>query len=62
MNIMETKRRKKVSMNEKIIVCAIELIRKIGLKFSLDELATKFKISKKTIYKYNFSQINKNKC
>lgn len=74
MNIMETKRKKKVSMNEKIIECAIELIRKNGLKFSIDELAKTLKISKKTIYKcyqnkeqfslsiykYYFSQINKN--
>lgn len=51
MNIMETKRRQKVSMSEKIIECAIDLIRKNGLRFSLDELVKTLKISKKTIYK-----------
>lgn len=38
-------------MNEKIIECAIDLIRKNGLRFSLDELVKTLKISKKTIYK-----------
>lgn len=39
-------------MNEKILACAIEMIRKDGLKFNLDELCKALKISKKTIYKH----------
>lgn len=50
---METKNEKKVSiMKEQIIKTAVECMKKEGLKFSLDMLAEKMKISKKTIYKY----------
>lgn len=39
-------------MRDKIIQASIEGIRKEGLKFSVDLLAAKLKISKKTVYKY----------
>ena len=39
-------------MRDKIIQASIEGIRKEGLKFSVDLLAGKLKISKKTVYKY----------
>lgn len=39
-------------MKEKIINASIESLREEGLKFSVDTLADKLKISKKTIYKY----------
>lgn len=39
-------------MREKIIVTAIESLRTEGLKFSVDTIASKLKISKKTIYKF----------
>ncbi|MGN1421432.1 MAG: TetR/AcrR family transcriptional regulator [Eubacterium sp.] len=38
-------------MREKIIDTAIESLRTEGLKFSVDTIASKLKISKKTIYK-----------
>lgn len=50
---METKKGDFVSgMKEKIIQASIEGLRKEGLRFSVDMLASKLKISKKTIYKY----------
>lgn len=39
-------------MKEKIILASIESLRREGLKFSVDSLAEKLKISKKTVYKY----------
>lgn len=39
-------------MKDKIIRASIEGLRKEGLRFSVDLLASKLKISKKTIYKY----------
>ena len=39
-------------MKEQIIETAVECMKRDGLKFSLDMLAEKMKISKKTIYKY----------
>ncbi|MGN0458446.1 MAG: TetR/AcrR family transcriptional regulator [Eubacterium sp.] len=39
-------------MKEKIINASIESLRREGLKFSVDALAEKLKISKKTVYKY----------
>lgn len=39
-------------MKEKIIDASIESLRHEGLKFSVDTLADKLKISKKTIYKH----------
>lgn len=39
-------------MKDKIIRASIEGLRNEGLKFSVDLLANKLKISKKTIYKY----------
>ncbi|MGN1419226.1 MAG: TetR/AcrR family transcriptional regulator [Acutalibacteraceae bacterium] len=39
-------------MKEQIISAAIESLRQEGLKFSVDTLANKLKISKKTIYKF----------
>lgn len=39
-------------MREKIIDESIESLRKEGLKFSVDTLAEKLNISKKTVYKY----------
>lgn len=39
-------------MRVKIIDTAIESLRTEGLKFSVDAIASKLKISKKTIYKY----------
>lgn len=51
--IIETKKRRFVSaMKEKIIRASIESLRQEGLKFSIDTLADKLKISKKTVYKY----------
>lgn len=50
---METKKGKNVSViEEKIINASIESLRKEGLKFSVDTLADKLKISKKTVYKH----------
>lgn len=39
-------------MKDKIVQASIEGLRNEGLKFSVDLLASKLKISKKTIYKY----------
>lgn len=39
-------------MKNKIIEASIESLKKEGLKFSVDTLADKLKISKKTIYKF----------
>ena len=39
-------------MKERILNVAIENLRRGGLKFSVDTLASQLKISKKTIYKY----------
>lgn len=39
-------------MKEKIIQASIEGLRNEGLRFSVDLLANKLKISKKTVYKY----------
>lgn len=39
-------------MKDKIIEESIESLRREGLKFSIDALADKLKVSKKTIYKY----------
>lgn len=51
--ILETKKGEKVSnMKDKIVRASIEGLRNEGLKFSVDLLASKLKISKKTIYKY----------
>lgn len=51
--MMETKKGVFVSiMKDKIIQASIEGIKNEGLKFSVDVLANKLKISKKTIYKY----------
>lgn len=51
--ILETKTGDFVSnMKDKIIRASIEGLRKDGLKFSVDSLASQLKISKKTIYKY----------
>lgn len=51
--ILETKMGVFVSnMKDKIIQASIEGIREEGLKFSVDVLANKLKISKKTVYKY----------
>ncbi|MGN0299676.1 MAG: TetR/AcrR family transcriptional regulator [Lachnospiraceae bacterium] len=50
---METKKEDFVSiMKEKIIRESIKSLQQEGLKFSVDTLANKLKISKKTIYKY----------
>lgn len=50
---METKKGEFVStMKDKIIQASMEGIRSEGLKFSVDLLAAKLKISKKTVYKY----------
>ena len=52
-DIVETKKGDFVStMKDKIIQASIEGLRNEGLKFSVDLLANKLKISKKTIYKY----------
>lgn len=51
--MLETKKGDFVSnMKDKIIRASIEGLRNEGLKFSVDLLANKLKISKKTIYKY----------
>ena len=51
--ISETKKGELVSnMKDKIIRASIEGLRNEGLKFSVDLLANKLKMSKKTIYKY----------
>ena len=39
-------------MKDRIVQASIEGLRNEGLKFSVDLLANKLKISKKTIYKY----------
>lgn len=39
-------------MKDKIIKASIESLRQEGLRFSVDTLAEKLKISKKTIYKF----------
>lgn len=39
-------------MKERIINESIESLRREGLKFSIDTLAEKLNISKKTVYKY----------
>ena len=50
---METKsERFCFQMKDKIIDTAIESLRTEGLKFSVDTIASKLKISKKTIYKF----------
>lgn len=50
---METKKESFVSiMKDKIILTSIESLRQEGLKFSVDTLAGKLNISKKTIYKF----------
>lgn len=50
---METKKGENVSvMKDEIIKASIESLKTEGLKFSVDMLAEKLKISKKTIYKY----------
>ncbi|MGN0152307.1 MAG: TetR/AcrR family transcriptional regulator [Wujia sp.] len=50
---METKKGVFVSiMRDKIIKESIESLQQEGLKFSVDTLAEKLKVSKKTIYKY----------
>lgn len=50
---METKKDKTVSvMKNKIIQETISSLQNEGLKFSVDTIAEKLKISKKTIYKY----------
>lgn len=52
-SIMETKQGGFVSiMREKIIYETIESLQHEGLRFSVDMLAEKLKVSKKTIYKY----------
>lgn len=52
-SILETKKESFVSnMKDRIIQASIEGLRKEGLKFSVDLLANKLKISKKTVYKY----------
>lgn len=51
--MLETKRRKIVSeMKNKIIEESINCLQQEGLRFSVDSLAERLKISKKTIYKY----------
>lgn len=51
--IVETKKKGFVSaMRDAIIQASIESLRQEGLKFSVDTLSTKMKISKKTVYKY----------
>lgn len=51
--IMETKRGDFVSiMKNKIICTSLDLLREEGLRFSVDTLAERLKISKKTIYKF----------
>lgn len=49
---METKYGVFVSMKDKIILAAIESLRQDGLKFSVDTLTDRLKISKKTVYKF----------
>ena len=50
---METKKKGFVSeMRNAIVRAAIESLRKEGLKFSVDTLCDKMKISKKTVYKH----------
>lgn len=52
-SILETKKGYFVSnMKDKIIRASIEGLKNDGLKFSVDALANKLKISKKTVYKY----------
>lgn len=52
-DIMETKKGDFVSVvKDRIIQASIESLREEGLKFSVDSLAGKLKISKKTVYKY----------
>lgn len=51
--IMETKKGENVSgVRDKIIAESISSLRREGLKFSVDTLAERLKISKKTVYKY----------
>ena len=51
--IMETKKKGFVSiMRDAILQASIESLRQEGLKFSVDTLSEKMKVSKKTIYKY----------
>lgn len=51
--IMETKKGENVSsVRNKIIAESISSLRREGLKFSVDTLAERLKISKKTVYKY----------
>lgn len=51
--IMETKKEGFVSiMRDAIVQAAIESLRQEGLRFSVDTLSNKMKISKKTVYKY----------
>ena len=50
---METKNKEKVSETElRIIDISIQCLQQEGLRFSVDTLAERLKISKKTIYKY----------
>ena len=50
---METKKKGFVStMRDAILQASIESLRQEGLKFSVDTLCEKMKISKKTVYKY----------
>ena len=50
---METKKGENVSgVRDKIIAESISSLRREGLKFSVDTLAERLKISKKTVYKY----------
>lgn len=50
---METKKKGFVSaLRDAIIQASIESLRQEGLKFSVDTLSDKMKISKKTVYKY----------
>lgn len=50
---METKKKGFVSvLRDAIIQASIESLRQEGLKFSVDILSDKMKISKKTVYKY----------
>ena len=50
--IMGTKKGDFVSVREKIIMVSIESLRQEGLRFSVDTLAEKLGVSKKTIYKF----------
>lgn len=51
-DMIETKKGDFVSMRERIIIESIESLRQEGLRFSVDTLAQRLNISKKTVYKY----------